>query len=557
MKGKIILSGLSLLLCVTLTACGSSSETAAVTNLANQLDKTNNSIASIKQVADTDIDMTEEMLDKLATENKNESVQKNLNITKNTLMLEQLYKANVMYETAKIKRYLAKEDVKLAKNQVSAIKDLTASLSKYNNSVAYSGNEFNSTYRNYNKMKKTANKNAERVNAKLNKLACNSNARCSYYENLLNTLKQVEDVLGIQDDYVALPPYENTPDSNITQPTPENGTENIENEITNETPEVDNSTDENTLNNINKEDETNKEDNNQKNKSIKNIDTFDNQAKNKTNNLNNVNDSQNNQTYNKNVAPTPYVSPAPYQGNTPPYTNMMPPYQGSNMVNNPNYYNAIGRRHVLNPNRNTDTYGPTMKNIDTYRNNYEFNNGIYNGNYGINNGINNGSNNGIYNSNNINRLTYPMASTKEVKDEKIDEVKDETNKIEPEKRIEEFENETKENLDNEIKIKEIDITTLNKVEEIGDDEERVVAHDKNKHLHLLNENEENIQNEKDNNDNSNDKDVENTNLLTDNSAENKTTENAGSENENKENENKVKIKKVKYKNNKWLIYNKI
>ena len=69
-------------------------------------------------------------------------------------MLEQLYKANVMYETAKIKRYLAKEDVKLAKNQVSAIKDLTASLSKYNNSVAYSGNEFNSTYRNYNKMKK-------------------------------------------------------------------------------------------------------------------------------------------------------------------------------------------------------------------------------------------------------------------------------------------------------------------------------------------------------------------------------------------------------------------
>ena len=557
MKGKIILSGLSLLLCVTLTACGSSSETAAVTNLANQLDKTNNSIASIKQVADTDIDMTEEMLDKLATENKNESVQKNLNITKNTLMLEQLYKANVMYETAKIKRYLAKEDVKLAKNQVSAIKDLTASLSKYNNSVAYSGNEFNSTYRNYNKMKKTANKNAERVNAKLNKLACNSNARCSYYENLLNTLKQVEDVLGIQDDYVALPPYENTPDSNITQPTPENGTENIENEITNETPEVDNSADENTLNNINKENETNKEDNNQKSKSIKNIDTFDNQAKNKTNNLNNVNDSQNNQTYNKNVAPTPYDNPTPYQGNTPPYTNMMPPYQGSNMVNNPNYYNAIGRRHVLNPNRNTDTYGPTMKNIDTYRNNYEFNNGIYNGNYGINNGINNGSNNGIYNSNNINRLTYPMASTKEVKDEKIDEVKDETNKIEPEKRIEEFENETKENLDNEIKIKEIDITTSNKVEEIGDDEERVVAHDKNKHLHLLNENEENIQNEKDNNENNNDKDVENTNLLTDNSAENKTTENAGSENENKENENKVKIKKVKYKNNKWLIYNKI
>ena len=500
--------------------------------------------------------MTEEMLDKLATENKNESVKKNLNITKNTLMLEQLYKANVMYETAKIKRYLAKEDVKLAKNQVSAIKDLTASLSKYNNSVAYSGNEFNSTYRNYNKMKKTANKNAERVNAKLNKLACNSNARCSYYENLLNTLKQVEDVLGIQEDYVALPPYENTPDSNVTQPTPENGTENIENEITNETPEVDNSTDENTLNNNNKEDETNKEDNNQKSKSIKNIDTFDNQAKNKTNNLNNVNDSQNNQTYNKNVAPTPYVSPTPYQGNTPPYTNTMPPYQGSNMVNNPNYYNAIGRRHVLNPNRNTDTYGPTMKNIDTYRNNYEFNNGIYNGNYGINNGINNGINKGIYNSNNMNRLTYPMASTKEVKDEKIDEVKDETNKIEPEKRIEEFENETKENLDNEIKIKEIDITTLNKVEEIGDDEERVVAHDKNKHLHLLNENEENIQNEKDNN-NSNDKDVENTNLLTDNSAENKTTENAGSENENKENENKVKIKKVKYKNNKWLIYNKI
>ena len=417
MKGKILISGLSLALCVTtLAGCGNQSETAAVTNLANQLDKTNNSIASVKQISDTDLDVTQEMIDKIATGKNNDSLNRNISIAKNALLTEQFYKNNVLYETAKIKRFLSKEEVKLAKNQISAIKDLTASLSKYNNSVAYSGNEFNSTYRNYNNMKKNANKNTERVNAKLNKLACNSNARCSYYENLLNTLRQVEDVLGIPN---YLPKNEeNQPDIN------EN---NNNSEVENETQEIIDNVNDNLKQNENVEVDENKNKEDTK-KSIKNIDTFENNTPKKVKNENANNQIPNNINY-------------------------------TNQPYNNGYYNAIGNRHTLNPNRNTDTYGPTRRNIDTFRNDYNYNNGIYNGNI-INGGMY-GNNGIIPNSNNMNRINYPLASTTEVKEDE---------KIQPEKRLEEFENKME-----EMKIKNINQTEEKNIEIIDDNEERVVA----------------------------------------------------------------------------------
>ena len=347
MKGKIFLGMSALVLSLALAGCGGNSEANAVNNLSSQLDKTNNSIATVREYSETDLDLTKETLDKLATDENCERIQRNVQVAKNALMAENYYRNSVMNETAKIKQYLSRGDIKLAKNQVSALKDLSASLSKYNNNVARSSSEFNSTFRNYNNSKRSANKNPERINARLNKIACNSNARCAYYENLLNTLNQVEEILGIYNN-------QNLPNNNQIIEN-ENELENSENE-----------------NNAIDNNETNEENNGGL---VKNIDTY-RQDVNNTNNINNVN----NLPTNNNLNNTNFANNYP---NTPAGNN--------NMMYYPD--NMIGRRHVLNPNRNTDTYGPTIRNIDTYRGN---------GNY-YNNGYNYG-----YNSNNFNRMTMPV-----------------------------------------------------------------------------------------------------------------------------------------------------
>ena len=364
MKNKILLGGLSLLLCLTMTACGNSNENTAINSLSNQLDRTNNSVASIKEISESDFDIAEDVMDKFADENYADNLQRNINITKNALLQEQLYKQEVLDKTAKIKNYLSRDDIKLAKKQTSALKDLTNSLSKYNYNVAYSGNEYNSTFRNYNSMKRYADRNTYRLNAKLNKLACNSNARCSYYENLLNTLNQVENVLGIQDDNTQLP---NTIIDNKTQTDNNSIIENQNNKTNIDSYQNDkNSTDFNTINTID----------DRKKESINN-DNIDNQQNINANNQNNPT----NQNYQRNR------------------------YQ----------YNNLGRRNIFNPNRNTDTYGPMNRNIDTYRdNNYNgLNNGIYN------NGIYNGGYNN-FNSNNYNRMNTPFLQ-QDVQNEILDD----------------------------------------------------------------------------------------------------------------------------------------
>ena len=114
--------------------------------------------------------------------------------------------------------------------------------------------------------------------------------------------------------------------------------------------------------------------------------------------------------------------------------------------NNPTvpYGNVYNRFNRFNPSRNTDTYGPTMKNIDTYGYNaanngygygmnglyrngvYGYGNGMFGNRYnfgtglgygyryglaGYNGGLNGAYPNKIYNSNNFNRMTMPNNTT--------------------------------------------------------------------------------------------------------------------------------------------------
>lgn len=379
---KIILGGIAFLLAATTLVGCNTSEDATVTQLTNELDKTNNSVSNAKTLTESDLEVTEEVLDKLATENQSENIQRNIYIAKNAIQNEQNCKNEVMAKTARIKKYLSKNDLKLAKNQTSALKDLSKNLSAYNNSISYSEKEFNSAIKNYNNIKKNAGKNPERVNAKLNRIACNSNARCAYYENLLNTLNQVEDVLGIEE----YNPYsnENYDYGYIEQYEPQ---------------EVDNleETEEHLQEGINEdESETPKQEKPKKRRFKKNIDTYLNEED-KEQNLENL--ESENPNYNQNNG---YLS------------------------------NHLGKRNLNN--YNADTYGPTKRNIDTYRPyNYgmPYNNGMngMNGMYpygGYNTPYNypyvNGGN-GMYNtpygynSNNFNRIATPYVNTEEVNEE--------------------------------------------------------------------------------------------------------------------------------------------
>ncbi|HIT62238.1 MAG TPA: hypothetical protein IAC38_02150 [Candidatus Caccovivens faecavium] len=360
MKNKMILGTLSLLLCVTMAGCSSSTSTMTKTNISSQLDKTNNSIATVKSVSASDVEIDNEKLDSIDSEQKCEQFKNNMARAQATINAENYYKDEILYKTALIKKYLQKEDLKLKKGELNALKDLNANLSNYNDNVARSSNEFNATYRNYNTMKRSASRNIDRVNAKLNKITCNSNTRCSYYINILNTLQSMEDILGIEDyDY-----YNNLKE-NFTDNELENdidySTENNEDEKTEEVPNITN--DNNDNNSEQNDTKTNKW------KLKKNIDTY-----------------RNEENDELSISPDNIIT----RRNTDTYG----PFR-----------------------RNIDTYCPYG--YGTYGMNGMYGMNGYGMNGMLNRGIYNNPYYNIYNSNNYNRLAEPVNTEMDEDEEKI------------------------------------------------------------------------------------------------------------------------------------------
>lgn len=394
---KIFLGVMAVTLSLALTACGTSANSATITNLGNQLDETANTVSNIQTVNPTDLNLTKNMLETMSNAS-NSKLYSNAYNTQQNLINEEYYKTDILKKTANIKNSISK-DIKLSKAQITAVKDLTSSLAKYTNSIAYTQGEMTNTIKSISSMKKNIDKNSDKINAKLNRLACNSNSRSSYYENLLNTLEQLETCLDVEGD---------TTSQNI---------QTLDDE-TNNSDDTSDTTD-------NEQDDTNN-----------NIDTYrpgnkkykkrkycpDCQPNYPSNFNENINNARNyNQLYNPNT-----VNNGTYNNPTIPYGNV---------------YNRFNR---FNPSRNTDTYGPTMKNIDTYGynaanngygygmnglyrngvygygngmfgNRYNFGNGLgYGYGYGLagyNGGLNGAYPNKIYNSNNFNRMIMPNNTT--------------------------------------------------------------------------------------------------------------------------------------------------
>lgn len=224
---KIFIGMTGIALCLCLSACSTSGTGATVTNLSNQLDSTANTISNISTVSPTEI--------ALESSCENEDLCENSLATQQSLRDEQYYRTEILDQTAKIKSEL--EGLTLSKAQKSAITDLTNTLSKYTSAVNNTKYEMNSSARAISSMKKNVSKNEDKLNAKYNRLTCNSNVRSAYYENLLNTLDEIENCLNTTETNTQNETQQDSSQSKARSS--EEETDENENDASEETPSTD------------------------------------------------------------------------------------------------------------------------------------------------------------------------------------------------------------------------------------------------------------------------------------------------------------------------------
>lgn len=312
---KIIIAGICGVLALTLVGCSSNNDGEALNSLNLQLDKVNNIVSStstseVNLVSPLNLGYTQ-----------NSSLQEIKSTAYSNMMREEEIRQDVLALTGYLKS-LQSEKYKLGNSKATALNYLTSNLAKYSVNLQ---NTKSSVRNNVEKIKKftsvrTVDANKTRsCYTELNNLM---QERAVYLNNLYNTMVEICEILN---------------DSKVE--------ENKNNDITKTTYEYqDNRQDINNKDFINQYDKTStnerdlKKDDNKKSLR-KNIDSY-------NNGLNNNNDNLNTQTANPNNYNNDY------------YYN----YNNPNM-NNEYYY----RNRLFNPNRNTDTFYPRLRNIDTYR----------------------------------------------------------------------------------------------------------------------------------------------------------------------------------------------
>ncbi len=194
---KTILGSCAILACLAMTGCGNNSDESAINSLKTELDRVTNTITQSASIDDAKYTLTDSDLANVSNTSSLSTANKT---TKSLLENQEALKNNILNVTAQIKQSLSKDNIKLGNSKVKAIKDLTASLNKYNTNINLSNNELKNSAKSVDKVKSTYKTNAEQVTARLNRLSCSSNTRNCYLQNLLNTLYQVQGILGTTDN---------------------------------------------------------------------------------------------------------------------------------------------------------------------------------------------------------------------------------------------------------------------------------------------------------------------------------------------------------------------
>ncbi len=384
---KLTLSFLIILIAVTMIGC-SSNNTKALTQLTSQLDNVAQIVSSTNtsEVADVSpssfYNTSRTSLDNL----QNYKI-----LSYNNMIREDEIRHQVLALNAYIKSY-SFDELKLTKNENKAILSLANDLKRYSLQLKNTKANVKNIVNEIKKNTKKTNELTESIESSYLTLYNIMNERFICLCNLYNDLTQTYQI--VFKDYIVNDEKNDT--SNITES--DNNTTNF-NPIVNEIEEVPEIKQSESTNNENST--QNKEKKKEERFFKKNIDSYSpyekiSENKQRLNNyINNNNYPINPNFNNQNYFSRPYIAPYNNFGyNAYNYNN---PYSGNNFMfgrfnngfNGFNGYNTFGYNGLtngfqFNPTRNTDTFYPFNRNIDTYR----LNPNIYNyGNYNDHNEI--------------------------------------------------------------------------------------------------------------------------------------------------------------------------
>ena len=407
---KIILSSACLLLALTMTGCANSSSSQSVKNLNSQLSNVENVVTT----TDTN-NMTSEVGS--SSDYYNEEPENKLNQLRNRAynsMLEEKYLKDQIITLSGILKSSQNTKYKIAKSDSNAINSLSNDLKKYTACLEESRSEVKSYVSKIKKQARSNNVNNQEIASLYQSLDNVMNERKAYLSNLLNTMNEIatilenNNVIDMNTNYDSLNNFysdyyndngqsnDNTSDiadmynnsnqrdydyrpNRQYQDNYNNGKTINDYQYNNQNNTNKNMNNKNntTNNYVNNSENTNNDTNNNKTQKglVKNIDTYKANSGNASDNANlanNENNGNNNMIANNRMRYPGNAYNRPY--NNRPYNN---PYYN-------NYYPNYGYNRGFNPGRNTDTYYPLNKNIDTYRINPNGYNNEYNY-YGYNN----------------------------------------------------------------------------------------------------------------------------------------------------------------------------
>ena len=385
MKKSTFILGLSLSAILAIAGCANNTtnDQAVIDKLSTQLDRVTStvsavSVANIDEITREDFDGNVETISQLSRLSGSGQTASAIarNIENNRYQILRKAKA--------IKKSITGGPLILGNDNARAISELTTSMQKYTTELTRTKSDYRNTVRSMAKL----NDPGTQFDAKLTRLSCCLESRDCYLNNILNTLNNVEGILNTASNSNG----ETSGSQNGQNTTGQNAAgQNANNQNGSNRKDWGNKTPEDYANEPNGT-------NNGYNSSEKNL--------NNTNNSNNSNNSGNSFGSNQNLIPFNYNGYCPDgncynnyancpNGNCYDYNLNCPNgncYNGN--IANTNAYGI--NRGLFNPGRNTDTYGPGVTNIDTYRyTGNGYGSGFGNGyGYGYNNGFNgfNGNN---------------------------------------------------------------------------------------------------------------------------------------------------------------------
>lgn len=361
---KFVFSLALVLACIPIAGCSTTSDANTLNALNNQLSRVEN---IVQTTSSTEVNSVSPYISKSATSNDLSSYKSEayFNMTR-----EENLRQDVLSLNSKLKN--SQNQYKLGKQKCVALNTLTSNLSKYLNYLNNTKSEVKNNVNTITKYSKGNTYNTQIAKSSYTALSNLMNERIVYLDNIHATLGEIEIILNGAKISTTITEKETnniSEQNNVTHEKEITNCDDCKNDATER--DCKNCDNDNKINN-NKTTEFNSK---QHTIFQPNIDTYSSKANEKTqeNNTSIKNDNtetKTNQTQNINQ---PAINNYPVN-----YPSVPPTNYGMNGYNYPVYgygygYNNWGMNR-FNPGRNTDTFYPYMRNIDTYRLPPNFNN---------------------------------------------------------------------------------------------------------------------------------------------------------------------------------------